>query len=269
MTGYVSATGPSAAFFDLDRTLIAGSSAFALAKAARTMKMMPTHELLRDAITAATFKLRGDHDTGASDAARDRVLGFVKGQRQDDLLALNEQVLPVLLGKIRPEARRLVDIHRYAGRSTYIVSAAPQEIVEPLAVSLGMTGGIGTVGEVVEGVYTGRLEGPFCYGEGKVTAIADLARWDGLDLSQCYAYSDSASDLPMLGAVGHPVAVNPDSKLERHARRHGWPVVIFSQRTKTVIRRTAAGMASAGLAAGTFAAGLEIGTRRARRRWMR
>ncbi|MFW2336134.1 HAD family hydrolase [Ilumatobacter sp.] len=269
MTEYVSAALPSAAFFDLDRTLIAGSSAFALARAARSMKMMPTHELLRDAVAAATFKLRGDHDTGASDAARDRILGFVKGQRQDDLTALNEQVLPVLLGKIRPEARRLVDIHRYAGRSTYIVSAAPQEIVEPLAVSLGMTGGIGTVGEVVDGVYTGRLEGPFCYSEGKVTAITDLARWDGLDLSQCYAYSDSASDLPMLSAVGHPVAVNPDSKLERHARRHGWPVVIFSQQTKTVVRRTAAGVASAGLAAGTFAAGLELGTRRARRRWLR
>lgn len=269
MTAYVSASGQSAAFFDLDRTLIAGSSAFALALAARSTNMMSTRELLRDAVAAATFKMRGDHDTGASDDARDRILGFVRGQRQDDLLALNEQVLPVLLGKIRPEARRLVDIHRHAGRTTYIVSAAPKEIVEPLAVSLGMTGGIGTVGEVVDGVYTGRLDGPFCYGTGKVDAIRELARWDGLDLSQCYAYSDSASDLPMLGAVGHPVAVNPDNKLERHARQHGWPVVIFSQRTKTVIRRTAAGVASAGLAAGTFAAGIEMGTRRARRAWFR
>ncbi len=269
MTAYVSAAGPSAAFFDLDRTLIAGSSAFALARAARSTNMMPTRELLRDAVSAATFKMRGDHDTGASDAARDRILGFVRGQRQDDLLALNEQVLPVLLGKIRPEARRLVDIHRHAGRATYIVSAAPKEIVEPLAISLGMTGGIGTVGEVVDGVYTGELAGPFCYGTGKVDAIHELARWDGLDLTQCYAYSDSASDLPMLSAVGHPVAVNPDSKLERHARRHGWPVVIFSQRTKTVIRRTAAGLASAGLAVGTFAAGLEMGTRRAGRAWFR
>ncbi len=145
------------------------------------------------------------------------------------------------------------------------MSAAPQEIVEPFAISLGMTGGIGTVGEVVDGVYTGELDGPFCYGTGKVDAITELARWEGLDLAQCYAYSDSASDLPMLSAVGHPVAVNPDSKLERHARQHGWPVVIFSQRTKTVIRRTAAGVASVGLAAGTFAAGLEIGTRRVRR----
>jgi HAD superfamily hydrolase (TIGR01490 family) len=272
MSQYVSATtGPSAAFFDLDRTLIAGSSAFTLATAARRMRMMPTHELLRDAVTAATFKFRGDHDRGAADNARDRVLGFIRGQRQDDLLALNEVVLPALLSKIRPEARRLVDIHRHSGRSTYIVSAAPEELVEPLAVSLGMTAGIGTRGEIDdEGVYTGRLDGPFCYGAGKVDAIQELARWERFDLQQCYAYSDSASDLPMLSAVGHPVAVNPDSKLERHARRHGWPVVHFSQRTKRVIRRTAATVASAGLAAGTFAAGLELGTRRAGRRlWLR
>jgi HAD superfamily hydrolase (TIGR01490 family) len=269
MPEYVATAGPSAAFFDLDRTLISGSSAFVLASAARTMKMMPTRELLRDAVTAATFKLRGDDDSGVCDAARDRILGFVRGQRQDDLLALNEQVLPVLLGKIRPEARRLVDTPRHAGRATYSVSAAPREIVEPLAISLGMTGGIGTVGEVVDGVYPGELAGPFCYGPGKVTAITELARWVGLDLRQCYAYSDSASDLPMLSAVGHPVAVNPDSKLERHARQFAWPVVIFSQRTKTVIRRSVAGVASAGLAAGTFAAGIELGTRRARRRLFR
>ena len=120
----VAGSGPSAAFFDLDRTLIAGSSAFALATAARKMKMMPTQELLRDAVTAATFKFRGDHNTGAADNARDRVLGFIKGHRQDDLAALNARVLPALLGKVRPEARRLVDMHRHAGRSTYIVSAA-------------------------------------------------------------------------------------------------------------------------------------------------
>jgi len=256
----------SAAFFDLDRTLIAGSSAFTLAIAARSMKLMPTHELLRDAFTAATFKFRGDHDTGASDNARDRILGLVTGRRQDDLLALNEQVLPTLLGKIRPEARRLVDIHRHAGRSTYIVSAAPHEIVEPLAISLGMTHGIGTRGTVEDGVYTGDLDGPFCYSEGKVTAITEIAEAEGYDLRLCYAYSDSASDLPMLGAVGHPVAVNPDSTLARHARDHGWPIVTFSQRTKRVIRRSATGLASAGVAAGTFALGVKLGSERASRR---
>jgi phosphoserine phosphatase len=119
-----------------------------------------------------------------------------------------------------------------------------------------MTGGIGTRSVVVDGVYTGELDGPFCYGPGKVEAIEQLARWEGLDLAQCYAYSDSASDLPMFEAVGHPVAVNPDGPLTRHARRRGWPIVHFSQRTRAVIRRAAAGAAATALTAAGFAGGV-------------
>ncbi len=142
------------------------------------------------------------------------------------------------------------------------MSAAPQEIVEPLAHALGMTGGIGTRSEVDDGLYTGELEGPFCYGPGKVEAMQEVASWNGYDLGQSYAYSDSASDLPMLDAVGHPVAVNPDSKLERHARRNGWPIVIFSQRTKSVIRRTLSGVATAGIGIGGFVLGTQVGRSR-------
>ena len=163
----------------------------------------------------------------------------------------------------------MLDRHRRAGRETYIVSAAPQEIVEPLALSLGMTAGIGTRSRLVDGVYTGELDGPFCYGEGKVTAIAELARWNGLELDQCYAYSDSASDLPMLHAVGHPVAVNPDARLERHARRHGWPIVLFSEKSKSVLRRTVRSLTTVGVAAAGFVAGTTVASRRSPRRWRR
>ncbi|WP_117000231.1 HAD family hydrolase [Desertimonas flava] len=249
------APGPSAAFFDLDRTLIAGSSVFVVAATARSAGLIGNRQFVKDAASAVAFKLKGASD-GTTDGVRDRILGAVKGVRQDDLVALNAEVLPKLLGKIRPEARRLLDLHRHAGRATYIVSASPVEIVEPLATTLGMTAGIGTRSRIVDGVYTGELEGPFCYGPGKVEAIEEIARWEGLDLAQCYAYSDSASDLPMLMAVGHPVAVNPDTALERHASRHGWPVVEFSQRTKSVIRRVASGAAGAGLAAASFAGGV-------------
>ena len=121
--------------------------------------------------------------------------------------------MPKLLAKVRPEAQKLLESHHHAGHATYIVSAAPVEIVEPLAHALGMTAGIGTRAVVDDGVYTGELAGPFCYGPGKVEAIADVAHWEGYDLTRCYAYSDSASDLPMLEAVGHPVAVNPDARL--------------------------------------------------------
>jgi len=112
--------GPSAAFFDLDRTLISGSSAFILAGSARSAGLLPTSQFVRDAAAALRFKLRGASDT-TTDGVRDRVLGAVKGMRQDDLIALNAGILPKLLAKIRPEARRLVDLHRHAGRNTYIV----------------------------------------------------------------------------------------------------------------------------------------------------
>ena len=138
-------SGPSAAFFDLDRTLIAGSSAFIMARTARSAGLVPTRQFVRDAGSALAFKLKGSSDK-STDGVRDRILGAVRGLRQDDLIAINAEVLPKLLAKIRPEARRLLDLHRHAGRNTYIVSAAPVEIVESLARSLGMTSGIGTRG---------------------------------------------------------------------------------------------------------------------------
>jgi HAD superfamily hydrolase (TIGR01490 family) len=253
----VAGSGPSAAFFDLDRTLISGSSAFTLALQARKAGIIPNVEFARDAVGAVTFKLFGASDD-TTEAVRQRVLKAVTGMRQSDLQALNVEVLPRLLARLRPEARRLLDRHRQAGRDTYIVSAAPQEIVEPLAHSLGMTSGIGTRSHVVDGLYTGELDGPFCYGEGKVEAMIEIANWNGYELDQCYAYSDSASDLPMLEAVGHPVAVNPDAKLERHARRNGWPIVIFSQQTKSVVRRTATSIGAVGIAGASFAAGIAL-----------
>jgi len=245
--------GPSAAFFDLDRTLIAGSSVFVVAIAARNAGLVSSRQFARDAGSALWFKLAGASDD-TSDEVRRRILGAVAGVRQDDLLALNAEVLPKLLAKIRPEARRLLDLHRHAGRASYIVSASPVEIVEPLAKALGMTAGIGTRSTIVDGIYTGELDGPFCYGAGKVEAITEVARWDGLDLTQCYAYSDSASDLPMLTAVGHPVAVNPDSHLRAHAKAHQWLIRDYRTGRKVVAVGAKAAAAGAIGAAGWYVA---------------
>jgi HAD superfamily hydrolase (TIGR01490 family) len=250
-----SASGPSAAFFDLDRTLISGSSVFVFGVAAWRAGLVRRREFVRDAAGAIAFRFRGAGDD-TSNAVRDRILGAVKGVRNEDLVALNASIVPRLLERVRPEAQRLVDLHRHAGRATFIVSASPVELVEPLALALGMTAGIGTRSAIEDGVYTGELAGPFCYGPGKVEAIAELARWEGFDLPQCWAYSDSASDLPMLHAVGHPVAVNPDGKLERIADDQGWPIIVFSKKTKAVVRRTTQAIGTAGVAAGSFAAGV-------------
>jgi len=247
--------GNSAAFFDLDRTLISGSSAFVLGVAAWRGKLVPTSQFARDAFDALAFRLAGASDD-TSMGVRDRILGAVRGVKVDDLVALNTDIVPRLLERVRPESMRLVEQHREAGRATYIVSASPVELVRPLAKALGMTDGIGTVSRVVDGRYTGELDGPFCYGDGKVEVLLELARWEGFDLDHSWAYSDSASDLPMLRAVGHPVAVNPDARLERVAAELGWPVVTFSQRTKAVIRRTTQAVGAAGLLAGGFAGGV-------------
>jgi HAD superfamily hydrolase (TIGR01490 family) len=256
--------GQVAAFFDLDRTLISGSSTAVFGMAAWRAGMVPRMQLVRDALAAASFQLLGDNGGATAGNVRERILGAIEGVERDSLLGLNDVIVPKLLGRVRPESKRLIEMHRRMGRATYIVSASPIELVEPLAKALGMTDGLGTVAEVVDGIYTGRLVGPFCYGEGKVAAITDVARWEGLDLHQCYAYSDSISDLPMLRAVGHPVAVNPDSQLEREARANGWPIVVFSQRTKTVVRRTGAGLGATALAATSFASGWRLAATRRR-----
>jgi len=252
-------TTRAAAFFDLDRTLISGASPATFAVAAWRGGMLDGGLLARDALGAVMFRLFGASDE-TSNASRDRILEIVRGTRRDELVALNEVVIPTLLDKIRPESHGLIEMHHEAGRDTYIVSASPQELVGALASALGMTGGIGTRAAVDDaGHYTGLLDGPFVYGEGKVEAIADLASDRGYDLRLSYGYSDSASDLPMLDLVGHPVAVNPDSALESVAQQRGWPIVIFSRRTKRVIKTTTAISGAIGLASTTYAVGRRHG----------
>jgi phosphoserine phosphatase len=152
-------------------------------------------------------------------------------------------------------------MHQKHDRDTWIVSASPQALVEPLAASLGMTGAIGTKGEIVDGHYTGRLDGPFVYGQGKATALEKLASDRGYDLDLCYAYSDSVSDLPMLELVGHPVAVNPDSELWAVSVQRGWPVVIFARRTKRALALAGVGTGMVATATVSYLLGRSHGRR--------
>jgi HAD superfamily hydrolase (TIGR01490 family) len=174
------------------------------------------------------FRLRGSSDA-AVNALLDRIMAGIKGQRVTDLERLRADVLAGILPRIYPQMMRVVRDHQDAGLRCYIVSAASQEMVGTLAEVLAMDGAIGTPSEVVDGVYTGRLAGPFAYGEGKATALAEFAAAEGIDLRRSWAYSDSVSDLPMLQAVGNPVAVNPDAELEEIARREGWETYRFDK----------------------------------------
>jgi HAD superfamily hydrolase (TIGR01490 family) len=242
---------PAAAFFDLDRTIIGGSSLFTFGWVAYRAGMMSTRQLLADVTSAVAFKLAGASDE-KTESLKERVLASIAGVRVDDLRALGDDILPRLLDGVRRESRGLIDLHHDAGRDTYIVSASPIEIIVDFAEALGMTGALGTVAEIVDGVYSGRLAEPFCYGEGKAVAIRKVAAERGYDLELCYAYSDSGGDLPMLEIVGHPVAVNPDRRLEDVARGRGWPIVEFSRTTKRVIRTTTAAVGAVGLAGATY-----------------
>ncbi|MFO7298930.1 MAG: HAD-IB family hydrolase [Actinomycetes bacterium] len=251
----------AAAYFDLDRTLISGASVLTLGVAAWRQGFATNAEIARWARDAIVFKLFGDKGDGdAAESTRQDMLTRIAGASVESLKALEAEVTPNLIARVRPESRDLIEMHHSHGRDTWIVSASPQPLVEPLAAALGMTGAIGTRGEIIDGHYTGRLDGPFVYGPGKAEAIEKLAQDRGYDLQLCYAYSDSVSDLPMLELVGHPVAVNPDGELTAVARQRGWPIVIFARKTKQAL--AVAGMSTAVVASGLI--GYAIGRRRAR-----
>jgi len=217
-----------AAFFDLDKTLIEGSSALHFARAAYRAGMVSRRQLARDGWANLKFRLNGSTDAG-TDELRQRILDAIAGQRQVDLARMGSDVLAGILPLLYREVLEEAYAHQDAGRRAYIVTAASQELAEVLAHVLMMDGGLGMRSEVRDGVYTGRAAGPFTYREGKAVAIRELAEREGIDLSESYAYSDSESDLPMMRAVGHPVAVNPDRVLERVAREEGWRIMRFDK----------------------------------------
>jgi HAD superfamily hydrolase (TIGR01490 family) len=237
-----------AAFFDLDKTLIEGSSALHFARASYKAGQVSRRQIASDVWANLKFRLQGSTDA-STDALRLRVYDAIAGKRVVDLARLTPDILTSLLPRVYPEMLKVAWGHQDAGRPVYIVTAASQEIAELLAHVLQFDGGIGARSEVRDGVYTGRPEGPFTYREGKAQAIRDVAEREGYDLDESWAYSDSESDLPMLRAVGHPVAVNPDSALDDEAREHGWEIIRFD-RLHRRMRIAVAGVAVALLGGG-------------------
>jgi HAD superfamily hydrolase (TIGR01490 family) len=226
-------TAPSAtaAFFDLDRTLMEGSSAFQFGRAAYKAGMLSRRQLLSDGWANVRFRLHGSTDAGTH-ALRDRISASLAGSRVRDMERLGPKVLARILPRVYPQMLSLAYEHQDAGRRVYIFTAASQELAEMLAHVLTFDGGVGSrFSEIENGVYTGRPTGLFIYGADKARAITRLAKQEGIDLTASYAYSDSASDLPMLRAVGHPVAVNPDPQLYRHAKSRQWPVAQWTAHT--------------------------------------
>jgi HAD superfamily hydrolase (TIGR01490 family) len=253
------ALAQSAAFFDLDRTLMEGSSAFQFGRAAYKAGLMSRRQLAADALANIRFRLRGSSDE-TSHALRDRISASLAGTRVRDLERLGPDVLARVLPRLYPQVLALAYEHQDAGRLVYIATAASDRLADVLASVLALDGGIGSEFSAVrDGVYTGEPTGLFIYGEGKAQAIGQLAAREGIDLKASYAYSDSASDLPMLRLVGHPVAVNPDSELLAVARKEGWQVLRFERLGRRI--KAAAALTGAAVAGGAGSAALAMRAR--------
>ncbi|MEI7646957.1 MAG: HAD-IB family hydrolase [Actinomycetes bacterium] len=227
-TGSRSQTKRPAAFFDLDKTVIAKSSALVFSRPLYRSGLINRRDVLRSAYAQFVYVLGGaDHDQ--MERMREYLSALTEGWDADQLReivaeALQEAVEPI----IYEEAANLIDEHHAAGRDVVIVSSSGQEIVELIGAMLGADHSIGTRVAIVDGQYTGQIEF-YAYAENKAQAMRDLADVQGYDLSQSYAYSDAATDLPMLESVGFPSVVNPDRPLRREAMARDWPILTFNK----------------------------------------
>jgi HAD superfamily hydrolase (TIGR01490 family) len=218
---------PTAAFFDLDKTIIAKSSTLAFSKPFFHSGLLNRRTVLRSAYAQFVFAL-----SGADEDQMERMRAFITSMCTGwDAAQVREIVNETLHEIIDPlvydEAVRLIDEHKAAGRDVVIVSSSGEELVAPIAAMLGADHMVATRMVVEDGLYTGEI-GYYVYGPAKADAIRELAAARGYELAESFAYSDSVTDLPMLEIVGHPNAVNPDRGLRKVAVDRGWPIVAFS-----------------------------------------
>ena len=252
-----------AAFFDLDKTLIPGSSLFLMARGLYERDMFRVRDLLMFAIGQVLFRLRGENMRDV-DRSRTETLEWVAGRSQEELTRWGreiaaERILPIVYEDIV----RVIDGHRMRGDKTFLVTAAPIELAATIANELNMDGAKGTESEIDElGRYTGRLVGDILHGPANAKAVEEIAAENGLDLAECAAYSDSINDLPLLELVGYPHAVNPEGELRRIALTRGWPIHELRTRRRALLVGIPAGLGGAAL----FWSGIAIGALLERRR---
>ena len=248
----------AAAFFDVDNTMMMGASIYHFARGLAARHFFTWRDLAKFGWQQLAFRLVGREQLEHMAEAKEAALAFVAGHRVDEVVELGEEIYDELMAdRIWSGSRALAQMHLDAGQRVWLVTAAPMELAGLIARRLGLTGALGTVAESRGGVYTGALVGEPLHGPAKAEAIRALAAREGLDLGRCAAYSDSANDLPMLTAVGHPVAVNPDGELRRVARERGWEVRDFRTGRKAARVGLPALAGAAGIAAG-IAVGLSF-----------
>jgi HAD superfamily hydrolase (TIGR01490 family) len=227
-TPMLSSVHRSAAFFDLDKTIIARSSALAFGRPFRAGGLINRRAALKAAYAQLVYLVAGA-DEDQMDRMRDYITEMCTGwdvQQVKDIVA--ETLFEIVDPLIYDEAAGLIEDHKANGREVVIVSSSGEEVVGPIGELVGADRVIATRMVVADGRYTGEVD-YYAYGPTKAAAMRELAEAAGYDLADCYAYSDSITDLPMLEAVGHPAAVNPDRALRRAARERDWPILVFTR----------------------------------------
>ncbi|MDR0592454.1 MAG: HAD-IB family hydrolase [Bifidobacteriaceae bacterium] len=234
--GQSTAPGVVAALFDVDNTILRGASVFHLGVGLFRRRLLSLRDIVRFSRMNLRYMLFGESDSGVA-AARTHSLDAIRGQPVAQMVAVAEEVWDeVLAARVFPGAKDLVDEHLARGHEVWLVSASPTAVVDLLAARVGATGGLGTEAEAVDGYFTGRLVGGLLHGPAKATAAKALAQARGFDLEACYAYGDSANDIPILSLVGHPCGINPDRRLRRYCRQRRWPMREFRDQRRAVRR---------------------------------
>ncbi|UED85519.1 HAD family hydrolase [Streptomyces profundus] len=233
----------TAAFFDLDKTVIAKSSAVTFSRSFYQGGLINRRAVLRTAYAQFLYLLGGaDHEQ--TERMREYLSALCRGWNVQQVREIVAEALHQVIDPIiYDEAASLIERHHAAGRDVVIVSTSGSEVVEPIGELLGADRVVATRMVEADGCYTGEVE-YYAYGPTKAEAIAELAASEGYDLERCYAYSDSVTDLPMLQTVGHPHAVNPDRALRKEAASRDWPVLTFERPVRLRQRVPSLGMPS-------------------------
>jgi HAD superfamily hydrolase (TIGR01490 family) len=228
---------PILAFFDVDNTLMRGTSLFQLGREAWNKKVITMRDIAPFVWHQMRFIRKGEN-LGHLKSAREKALELSHGKKQSEILELAEGIWHERIRRrLYPGTVELTQEHISKGHEVWLVSATPWEIGDLIARKLGLTGALGTRIRAVDGVYTGELDGDVLHHDRKADAARALATKAGADLADSWAYSDSRNDIPLLELVGNPVVVNPDAMLAHHANTHHWPILRFTPKSIRDARR--------------------------------
>lgn len=217
-----------AAFFDVDNTLVRGSTLYFLGRGMYQRGFFTKADISRFVVANLRFRMTGVEKQDVIERYQKAATDFVGGHKVEDILKLGEEIYDEFVSpKLWQGTYKIAHEHLSRGEDVWLVTAAPQDMANIIANRLGFTGALGSKVIVRDGIYTGELDGKILHGSEKASAITTLAHERGYLLKDCYSYSDSHNDLPLLSAVGHPSAINPDAILRIRALAEGWPIHDF------------------------------------------